>query len=149
LRRPGPQGKTSDRGSNSANDSALFVLTDRQSLFGGPFGDTSPLRMEEEMPAFPLNTTSSSTTSTNLTTHTARSPSRTQTPDEFANITSSFSSSSKVSKSNPTHIELFKTLSPSQSLGRKRKLTKIRNKLKEKTVDELTQIYNSTDDPGF
>jgi hypothetical protein len=44
---------------------------------------------------------------------------------------------------------LFNTLSPSQSLGRKRKLTKIRNKLKEKSVEELTQIYNSTDDPGF
>ncbi|KAH0140721.1 hypothetical protein KCU67_g14763, partial [Aureobasidium melanogenum] len=146
LRRPGPQGKTSDNGSNPANDSALFVLTDRQSLFGGPFRDTSPLRMEEEMPTFPLNTTNSSTTSTNLTTHTARSSSRTQTPDEFANITSS---SSKVSKSNPSHIELFNTLSPSQSLGRKRKLTKIRNKLKEKSVEELTQIYNSTDDPGF
>ncbi|KAG9676284.1 hypothetical protein KCU99_g4097, partial [Aureobasidium melanogenum] len=147
LRRPGPQGKTSDNGSNPANDSALFVLTDCQSLFGGPFGDTSPLRMEEEMPTFPLNTTSSTTTSTNLTTHTAKSKSRTQTPDEFANITSSCSS--KVSKSNPTHIELFNTLSPSQSLGRKRKLTKIRNKLKEKSVEELTQIYNSTDDPGF
>ncbi|KAH0385868.1 hypothetical protein KCU92_g3108, partial [Aureobasidium melanogenum] len=76
-------------------------------------------------------------TSANLATHTARSTTPTNT------------SSSRVSKSNPTHIELFNTLSPSQSLGRKRKLTKIRNKLKEKSVEELTQIYNSTDDPGF
>ncbi|KAH0024939.1 hypothetical protein KCU78_g4889, partial [Aureobasidium melanogenum] len=76
-------------------------------------------------------------TPANLATHTARSTTPTNT------------TTSRVSKSNPTHIELFNTLSPSQSLGRKRKLTKIRNKLKEKSVEELTQIYNSTDDPGF
>ncbi|KAG9662431.1 hypothetical protein KCU95_g8779, partial [Aureobasidium melanogenum] len=102
---------------------------------------------DDQIKQFASNDAVRSTTPINLTTHTARSTSRTQTPDEFANITSSFST--RVSKSNPSHIALFKTLSPSQSLGRKRKLTKIRNKLKEKTVDELTQIYNSTDDPDF
>lgn len=103
---------------------------------------------DDQNKQFASNDAVRSTTPINLTTHTARSTSRTQPPVQTpTSLTSSFST--RVNKSNPSHIALFKTLSPSQSLGRKRKLTKIRNKLKEKTVDELTQIYNSTDDPDF
>ncbi|KAG9599966.1 hypothetical protein KCU77_g3464, partial [Aureobasidium melanogenum] len=153
--RPGPHGKISDNGSNPANESSNLP-TGRQSLFGGPFGDNPNItKMDKIVVEDLLNEALRSTTPGNLGAHTPRSTSPGHAPAQtpptnltnLTNITSPFST--RVSKSNPTHTELFNTLSPSQSLGRKRKLTKIRNKLKEKTVDELTQIYNSTDDPGF
>ncbi|KAH0363480.1 hypothetical protein KCU65_g7422, partial [Aureobasidium melanogenum] len=100
----------------------------------------SPARPPTQPPAQPsIPNTSRSATPTRFHLQTpARTP--TQTPH---------TSSSKVTKSNPSHIALFNTLSPSQSLGRKRKLTSIRNKLKAKTCEELHEIYNSTDDPDF
>ncbi|KAG9690336.1 hypothetical protein KCU95_g9687, partial [Aureobasidium melanogenum] len=93
-----------------------------------------------------------STTPDSLIAHTSRSTTPTQTNTvnhNTASKASNHTSSSRVSKSNPSHIALFDTLSPSQSLGRKRKLTSIRNKLKQKTCEELHEIYNSTDDPDF
>lgn len=93
-----------------------------------------------------------STTPDSLIAHTSRSTTPTQTNTVNHDTTSKISNTittSKVSKSNPSHIALFDTLSPSQSLGRKRKLTSIRNKLKQKTCEELHEIYNSTDDPDF
>ncbi|KAH0342116.1 hypothetical protein KCU81_g5925, partial [Aureobasidium melanogenum] len=122
--------------------------TGRQSLFGGPFGDDSIggnsniIDMDQVIKNL-LKEEPGSTTPDSLIAHSSRSTTPTQTN------TVNHNTASKVSKSNPSHIALFDTLSPSQSLGRKRKLTSIRNKLKAKTCEELHEIYNSTDDPDF
>lgn len=64
--------------------------------------------------------------------------------------TTNHTTTSKIARSNPSsHIKLFKTLSPSQKTGRRTKLRSIKQKLKEKTVDQLTDLYNRTEDPGF
>ncbi|KAH0291090.1 hypothetical protein M436DRAFT_85594 [Aureobasidium namibiae CBS 147.97] len=44
---------------------------------------------------------------------------------------------------------LFRTLSPAQKVSRKRKLSTIRSTLKQKSVEQLTDLYNSTEDPDF
>ncbi|KAG9559950.1 hypothetical protein KCU71_g6917, partial [Aureobasidium melanogenum] len=140
MLRPGPHGKTSDNGSNPANENPDLPI-DNHYLLAGCSGPSK--RIVDDMINNLLNEAPRSTTPTNLTTHTAGSTSSTQTN------TVNHTATSKVTKSNLSHIELFKTLSPTQKIGRRNKLNSIRNKLKEKTVDELTQIYNSTDDPGF
>lgn len=76
----------------------------------------------------------------------------TQTPTNLPttpSLSTTTISTSKITKCNPTHIELFKTLSPSQKAGRRVKLRNIKQKLHEKSVDELTELYNNTDDPDF
>ncbi|KAH0350400.1 hypothetical protein KCU83_g5047, partial [Aureobasidium melanogenum] len=140
MLRPGPHGKTSDNGSNPANENPDLPI-DNHYLLAGCCGPSK--KVVDDTINNLLNEAPRSTTPTNLTTHTAGSTSPTQTN------TVNHTATSKVTKSNPSHIELFKTLSPTQKIGRRNKLNSIRNKLKEKTVDELTQIYNSTDDPGF
>ncbi|KAG9599449.1 hypothetical protein KCU77_g3748, partial [Aureobasidium melanogenum] len=140
MLRPGPHGKTSDNGSNPANENSDLPI-DNHYHFAGCSGPSK--RIVDDMINNLLNEAPRSTTPTNLTTHTAGSTSSTQTN------TVNHTATSKVTKSNLSHIELSKTLSPTQKIGRRNKLNSIRNKLKEKTVDELTQIYNSTDDPGF
>jgi hypothetical protein len=54
-----------------------------------------------------------------------------------------------ATRGNTPKTPLFKTLTPIQKSTRKRKLSTIKYKLKQKSVNELTDLYNSTSDIDF
>ncbi|CAD0106750.1 unnamed protein product [Aureobasidium uvarum] len=101
-----------------------------------------------------LNTTKSTTSQTSITTaattaKTTKPLAQPITPTQPPIITTSRITNPSSAQTTTPHTPLFKTLSPLQKAARKRKLCTIKKKLGEKSVDELTTLYNQVDDPDF